>query len=215
MLRILIFLLLSFKALTATANDLQQPYIPSVIPTKEEVLRVKHNDVAISCDNPKNVIIEYSSLACPHCAHYYQNVFPKIKAELINKCKVKYVYRDFPTTRSALKAAGVIRCIATQKNKMNSEEFMRLIQMLFSSQASWAFSNEYEDHLKKLLSISGIPQDKITFCMQNNDILNEVISNSFTSMKALNMSHSPSIFLNGVELKNTSYEFIVESLQKE
>ena len=77
-------------------------YIPSIIPTKEEVLRVKQNDVIIGDPEAKNIMIEYSSLACPHCAEYYRNIFPKIKSELINKSKVRYIYRDFPTTRSAL-----------------------------------------------------------------------------------------------------------------
>jgi protein-disulfide isomerase len=202
-------LLISFSQ--AFANT---PYVPSVVPSKEEVLRVKENDIILGCPEAQNVMIEYSSLSCPHCADYYKNVFPKIKSELINKCKVKYVYRDFPTTRSALKATALVRCVSMDVNqKVNPDEFFRLIQTLFSSQSSWAFSSDYENGLSKILSIVGIPQEKISMCINDNEIATNIVSSSFLSMKSLKMSHSPSLFINGVELQSLDYNNITSALK--
>jgi protein-disulfide isomerase len=204
---ILAFLLVASSAFAA-------PYIPNVVPPKEEVLKIKEDDIIIGCPEAKNVIIEYSSLACPHCAEYFKNVFPKIKSELVNKCKVKYVYRDFPTTKSALKATAVARCISMDGNKkVNSEEFFRLLQTLFSSQVSWAFDNNYEANISKILSLVSVPQERISACMKDNEIATEIISNSFIAMKALKMSHSPSIFINGTEVSSPNYESISKAVQ--
>lgn len=195
-------------------NAFAAPYVPDVVPPKEEVLRLKDSDIIIGCPEAKNTIIEYSSLSCPHCAEYFKNVFPKVKAELVNKCKVKYIYRDFPTTRSALKATAVARCVSMDENKkINPDEFFRILQTLFSSQVSWAFDNNYEANISKILSLVSVPQEKISACMKDNEIATEVISNSFIAMKALKMSHSPSIFINGIEVGSPNYESINKALQ--
>lgn len=193
---------------SVSANEIK-PSTTNIIPSREEVLRIKENDITIGCSEAKHIIIEYSSLACPHCAKYYQEVFPKVKSEIVNKCRAKYVYRDFPTTRSALHGVAVARCISSDSSgTIISEEFFKMIQLLFNSQATWAFTSGYEEQLTKILSITGLSQDKIAKCMANKDLMQEIVSNSFISMKALNMSHSPAIFVDGVELPVTDFESI-------
>ncbi len=213
-----VLIILSFMTICEASSSEDQKkngvYIPSIIPTKEEVLRVKQNDIIIGDPKAKNTLIEYSSLACPHCAEYYRNIFPKINTELINKSKVKYIYRDFPTTRSALRGTALIRCISLDKNgDVNADEFFRLLQTLFNSQSSWAFSNNYEENLGKILGIIGVSQNIISKCMQNNDIATDIVSNSFVAMKALHMLHSPAIFINGVEVLSVDYDNIASIIK--
>lgn len=124
-----------------------------IIPPKEEILRVKEEDIFLGSQEAPNTIIEYSSLACPHCADFYNKNFPKIKQDLINSGKVKYVYRDFPTTGSALYAATTARCLATQDGIVEADTFFRILQLLFKSQASWAFGSDYKKQLQKLLNL--------------------------------------------------------------
>jgi protein-disulfide isomerase len=188
-------------------------YTPTVIPSREEVLKIHNDDIVIGCKDAKHLIIEYSSLSCPHCAHYYQNTFPKIKAEIINKCKAKYVLRDFPTTKSALKGTAVAHCLAKSDNQIDSEQFFTFIQLLFNSQQTWAFSSDYELNLSKILSIAGASQDKITKCMLEKDLMYEIISRSFIDMKALNMTKSPSIFIDGVEIPIATFDTINDAVK--
>lgn len=208
-----LFLLITIFAVnTAKADDKQ--YMSSVVPTKEEILKIKEDDIVIGCEEAKHVIIEYSSLSCPHCAQYYKDVFPKVKSEIINKCKAKYVYRDFPTTRSALKGVAVVHCISTGADgKVNGEEFFKFTQLLFNSQATWAFSDSYEANLSKILGITGISQEKISSCMSNSDLMGEIVAKSFISMKALNMSKSPSIFIDGVEIPVAKFDQINDAVK--
>ena len=184
--------------------------------TKEDILKIQDNDIVIGCENAPNIIFEYSSLGCPHCAEYYKDIFPKIKLKLIDTCKTKYVYRDFPTTRPALKGAALVRCSATDTstNKIDNQKYFELLRMLFSTQMSWAFTNSYEDNLTKILSIAGMPQEKIKNCMQDEDLASEIVNNAFTSMKNLNLSHSPSMFVNGENIGVPSYEKIEKLMDK-
>ena len=203
-----VFLLIAVFALQIAEAD-DKPYTPTVIPPREQILKIQEDDIVIGCRDAKHVIIEYSSLSCPHCAQYYKNIFPKIKSDIINKCKAKYILRDFPTTRSALKGAAVARCLSTlDDGSVNGDEFFKFIQLLFNSQASWAFSDEYEINLSKIFGITGASKDKISDCMANNDLMHEIISKSFIAMKALNMSRSPSIFIDGTEIPIATFDAI-------
>lgn len=200
-----------FALQSAEADD--KPYTPPIIPSREEILKIHEDDIVIGCKDAKHVIIEYSSLSCPHCAQYYNNVFPQIKSEIINKCKAKYILRDFPTTKSALKGVAVARCLSkAEDGHIDGVEFFKFIQLLFNSQQTWAFSNEYEVKLSKIFSITGVSQDKITECIANKDLMYDIVSRSFISMKALNMSRSPSIFVDGVEIPIATFEAINNAL---
>jgi protein-disulfide isomerase len=210
--KFVLLLVAVFALQIAEADD--KPYTPALLPSREEILRIQADDIVLGCKDAKHVIIEYSSLSCPHCAQYYKNVFPRIKSEIINKCKAKYVLRDFPTTKSALKGVAVARCLSKSADgSINGEEFFKFIQLLFNAQATWAFSNEYEANLNKIFSITGIPQDKISVCMANKDLMYEIVSRSFTAMKALNMSRSPSIFVDGVEIPLAKFDPINDAIK--
>lgn len=41
-------------------------------------------------------IVEFSDYQCPYCKRYIDNTFAKIKANYIDKGKLKYITRDFP-----------------------------------------------------------------------------------------------------------------------
>jgi protein-disulfide isomerase len=211
--KLLLSIVLVVMTVCVSANEIK-PNTTSIVPSKEDILLVKENDIIIGCPEAKHLIIEYSSLACPHCAKYYKEVFPRIKSEIINKCRAKYIYRDFPTTRSALQGVAAARCVSSDSSgKINSEEFFRIMQLLFNSQATWAFTSGYKEQIGKILGITGLPQEKISQCMDNRDLMEEIVSNAFISMKALNMSHSPSIFVDGVELPVMDFDSINNAIK--
>lgn len=210
----LLILLCVFNTAYGAESSVDMPHVPSLMPSKEEILRVKDDDITIGCTDAPNVVIEYSSLSCPHCSIYYKDIFPQIKSELIKTCKVKYIYRDFPLTKSALKGVALARCVTMDNHgKIASQEFFNIIQTLFASQDSWAFSSDFEQNLSKILNITGIPQSTIIACNNKKDIAVEVISNAFIAMKVLNIGHSPAIFVNGIEAKTPTFEGIKQMLK--
>jgi protein-disulfide isomerase len=207
MLLILQFLLL-FCSFDAIALD------KDLIPPKKEILRIKELDILLGSEEAPNTIIEYSSLACPHCADYYNQIFPQIKKELINSGKVKYIYRDFPTTRSALYAATTARCLATKDGLVNAETFFRILQLLFKSQNSWAFSGDYKIQLQKLLNLGGFEQERINFCSLGDEEKNQaLVAEAFLAIKSLDIIGSPALFLNDKLLENHDFEAIVKQLK--
>ena len=69
-------------------------------------------DMTLGSPKAKVTVIEYASLACSHCAHFNNEVFPEFKAKYIDTGKVRYVYREFYTPPVEVAAAGALiaRC---------------------------------------------------------------------------------------------------------
>lgn len=62
-------------------------------------------------------IVEFSDFQCPFCKRNFQQTFPQILSEYIEKGKVKYVFRDYPLERihpDAFKAAEAAHCAGEQ-----------------------------------------------------------------------------------------------------
>ena len=61
--------------------------------------------------NAPNILIEYASLSCVHCANFHNKKLPEIKEKLIKTGKLKYIYKDFPLDLPAMLAAMVTNCM--------------------------------------------------------------------------------------------------------
>ena len=109
------------------------------------VSRDLEGDHVMSIGNPSNTIIEYASMTCPHCSDFHNETFPKIKSDLIETGKVKYIFRDFPLDQYAMAGTLIANCVSedryfdvinvllkTQKNgyKMAIKAFFQLLRIL-------------------------------------------------------------------------------------
>ena len=74
------------------------------------LLALTQDDRVLGKPDAPITIIEYASLTCPHCAHFANEVLPKLKQKWIDTGKAKLILRDFPLDEAALRAAMLARC---------------------------------------------------------------------------------------------------------
>src|SRR5512146_2359208 len=65
--------------------------------------------------NAPITVIEYASLTCPHCAHFQKEVFPRVKKELIDTGKIRFIVREFTIGHTSGAAAIINRCAPEDK----------------------------------------------------------------------------------------------------
>jgi protein-disulfide isomerase len=153
-------------------------------------------------------IIEYASLTCPHCAAFAHETLPKIKAEWIDPGKAKLVFRDFPLDGSAVKAAVLARCAPPDK-------FYGFIDVLFSSQESWARNPDPTSGLARIAKLGGMSEDQFHACMTDNALQDKVLASRLTAEKELKVESTPTFFINGTKLTGAlPYEQFDEALKK-
>ena len=60
-------------------------------------------------------VVEFFSLTCSHCGAFHRDTWPRVKAELVEKGRIRMVWRDFPLDQIALRAAAVARAFPAER----------------------------------------------------------------------------------------------------
>lgn len=152
-------------------------------------------------------IVEYASLTCPHCAEFEKDTLPQIKKEWIDTGKAKLVFRDFPLDGSAVKAAVLARCAPP-------ERFYGFVDVLFSSQETWARGGDPTQALARIAKLGGMNDDQFQACMKNDELQNKILASRLTGEKEFHVDSTPTFFINGRKLVGAQpYEKFEEVLK--
>lgn len=163
--------------------------------TKEAVaiLTPKPTDIIVGDNNAILTVVEYSSLSCPHCAHFHETVWPTIEKEFVTTGKVKWVVRHFPLNDPAMKASELVECAG--QNGLKRENF---IKVLFDMQAQWAFDETgYLKDLKQLASVGGVDSAQFDSCMADKSLETKVLTMRQEAADKLHVNSTPSFFVDG------------------
>jgi protein-disulfide isomerase len=159
-------------------------------PSRVDMLKQRPNDILLGSKQAKVLVIEYSSLSCPSCAYFHKKTHSEIKEKYIDTGKIAYIYRDFPLDEAALRASMLARCA-------NSKQFYTYIDVLFAQQNVWAYGGDFLEKLEKIAKLGGIENNGFKACMADKKIEELVLNNRLEAANILNVSATPTIFING------------------
>ncbi|MGE0747828.1 MAG: DsbA family protein [Rhodospirillales bacterium] len=152
-------------------------------------------------------VIEYASMTCPHCAVFHGTVLPKIKSEYVDAGKVRVVFRDFPLDRLALTASVIARCA-------EPERYLSFVDVLFSSQLSWARSENPLDALKKVAALGGVGEAKADACLKDESLFNAVLSQRLGGERTFKINATPALIVNGKPIPGgADYETLKKAIE--
>ena len=160
----------------------------------------KHANI-LGDPNAPNILVEYASLSCVHCANFHNKKLPEIKDKLINTGKLKFIYKDFPLDLPAMLASMVARCY-------EGEQFYSILNSLFINQKKWVEASNNREELFKsfhqILKQHGVTKEKINFCAAENELNKQKWDSILASRlegQELGINSTPSFILNGKKLK--------------
>ncbi|AWD33509.1 putative disulfide isomerase [Candidatus Fokinia solitaria] len=193
-----------------TYSVVNAPVKDNAIVTDSPLLSKMHDDYYIGNLKAKNVMIEYSSLTCPHCAHYHASLFTQILEKYVKTGKMLYIYRPFPLDAQSLDAAALSLCIGHDDYDL----YFRVIDVLYKNQLSWLFG-DYKKKMISILEFNNISKSKIEHCKSSDLFKRRVIKQSFQGKQDLKIEYTPYLILNGAPLKSElSLEMIDKKLIK-
>jgi protein-disulfide isomerase len=106
-------------------------------------------------------IVEYAAPICPHCAHFNEEFFPKLKQNYIDTGKVYYIFRVFPLQSADLAAEAMARCLP-------ANNYFQFIDLLFRNQPKWDPENGVQDvhgGLVQMGRIAGMSAEQVDRCI--------------------------------------------------
>jgi protein-disulfide isomerase len=154
----------------------------------------------LSIGNPdaKVTIKIFSSLTCPHCATFHENIYEKLKEDYIDKGLVKFEHHAFPLDLAALNAEIIIRCDVNTSLNTGNIEFKRLTEM-YKKQKMWAVGSDI-DKINSLIKKIGINFDlsneKMNTCLKNEQIQDKILEQRIEAQQKYKIESTPTIIIN-------------------
>ena len=168
------------------------------------VSRDLEGDHVISVGSPSNTIIEYASMTCPHCSDFHNETFPKIKSDLIDTGKVKYIFRDFPLDQYAMAGTLIANCVT-------EDRYIDVINVLLKTQKKW-IQNGYQG----LLSIAknfGLSISQVEVCLSDEKLIKLIESNMRIATNSFGITGTPSVFVNGKKISSLDYQEMLDEIK--
>lgn len=165
-------------------------------------------DMTLGDKSAPVTIYEYASLTCSHCAEFAKDTFPEVKKNYIDAGKVYYVFRDFPFDPVATAAFMLAHCAGP-------ERYFGFIEVLFSTQAQWAFVDTPMEELKKIAKQGGFSDEKFDACMKDQQVFDHVKAVAQRAAQQFGVRSTPTFFINGEKVEGAiPYKDFDEILKK-
>ena len=159
------------------------------------ILSAQAESKVLSIGNPdaKVTIKVFSSLTCPHCANFHENVYEKLKEEYIDRGLVKFEHHPFPLDLAALNAEIIIRC------QDNNEKKFKLLTEIYKKQTTWAVGsdiNKINELIKKVGINFDLSNEKMDACLKDDRAQDEILEQRIEAQKKYKIESTPTIIIN-------------------
>jgi len=152
-------------------------------------------DMALGQSKAPITIIEYSSLTCPHCADFEENVLPMLQTKYIDTGKMRFVSREFPLDIQAAAASMLARCAANG----DAPKYFEATTMLFKQQGP--LMERTTDTLKAVGGRFGLTAEAVEACVKDQALLDKLTADQQFAFDELKVDATPTFFINGERLR--------------
>ncbi len=134
-------------------------------------------------------IVEYASMTCSHCAAFHHEIYPALKKSYIDTGKAKFILREFPLDPLATAAFMLARELGDKRDAG--------VDLLFSQQKNWAFSEKPLDGLANVLKQAGLGQEKFEAVLKDQALYEKVNKVRDRAAEKFGVNSTPTFFVNG------------------
>lgn len=173
--------------------------------------QVESKILSIGKAEAKVTVKVFSSLTCPHCASFHNEVFNQLKKDFIDKGLVRFEHYAFPLDLAALNAEIIVRC-HVDKNK-NFE----LLEKMYEKQKIWAIGSDINKINKSIRKIGlelDLSNSNMNKCLENDEIQDDILNQRIEAQKKYKIEATPTILINekrySGKIDYTEFKKIVE-----
>lgn len=146
-------------------------------------------EVSLGSTQAPITLIEYGSLTCGNCISFHMQVFPRVKRHYIEAGAVRFIYRHFPTSGSAVHGARAAQCAG--------DKYYEMLDELFSTVADWSQSENRDSIFVKQATSLGLNSKKFLTCISDKKLLDDILNQQHAASIDLGVTGTPTFFING------------------
>ena len=149
------------------------------------------DDMSLGNPKAKIQVIEYASLACPHCGHFNETIFPALKAKYIDTGKVRYTLKEMLTEPVTVAMAGflVARCAGPAK-------YFTVVDQVFRSQPRWTSGN-IKPIFQQIAAANGVDEAHFNACLLDQPRIDAIAGRAKRASEVDGVDSTPTLFING------------------
>jgi protein-disulfide isomerase len=166
-------------------------------------------DMSLGNPNAGVTVIEYASLWCSHCGHFYKTVYPELKKRYIDTGKINFIFREFPLNDRGAVGSMLARCAGRTGGK---DKFFAVVDVLFEQQENWAYVKDPGPPLMALSKQAGFTEQSFKACLNDQKLLDGLEAEQTRASTKFGVNSTPTIFVNGKKLQG---DMDIEALAKE
>jgi len=139
----------------------------------------------------KVTVIECFSLTCTHCAAFAHETLPRVKSELIDTGKIRYVFYDFPLNGLDFVAFQVSRYVPI-------ERYLPFVEALLATQDRWAFARgvDPKEELFKMAALAGMSRATFDKAVADDDLKNWIATQEQAAADRWKVNATPTFIVN-------------------
>jgi len=173
-------------------------------------------EISVGSKDAPVVMINYSSLSCGHCAHFHDDILPKIEEKYIKPGYLRIIFRDYPGDQVSLRAHQLAWCKGEMK-------YLDFIKILYANQDKWLLVDDPVAALKAIALQNGIASKQFDECLKNQELLDQIIAIRLDGQKKYDIKATPTIIINAKiyqkalsldEIDDIMKPLLVSSLEK-
>ncbi|MER5172020.1 DsbA family protein [Thioclava sp. GXIMD2076] len=159
-------------------------------------------DIPIGQADAPVTIIEYASFTCPHCAHWHETSWAKLKKEYIDTGKVRFIMREVYFDKFGLWAGLLAQCGGEMK-------YYAVADMIFDEQKDWIGDGQQATiaaNLRALGLKAGLDKDAIENCLNDQTRARNMVATFQKHAEEDKVDGTPTFFINGKKYSNMAWD---------
>jgi protein-disulfide isomerase len=175
-------------SILAVAAALAVPALAAVVPAPLP------GDMSQGNPKAKIEVIEYASVACPHCAHFNETVLAPFKTKWIDTGKARFTLKEMLTASPTVAMAGflIARCAGPDR-------YFKVVDDIYRSQPQWA-DGKIKPVLQKVAADNGVDEAHFNACLQDQAAIDAVNQRAQRAFQQDGVDSTPTVFINGKKI---------------
>jgi len=171
-------------------TDTSQPPLPT-----EGVYSELESDHVIGAPLAPVTMIIYASVTCPHCASWFNSIWPDIKKHYVDKSQLRVVLREFPTPPSNIAVIGfqIANCAP-------EDQYFEILEHQFAEHKNLMpalIANNAKKFYLEIAKKAGLADEAAMNACLSNPAGIERINKSMLLSRAAGIKSVPSLIIDG------------------
>jgi len=151
-------------------------------------------DMALGNPKAKVEVIEYASVACPHCAHFNETVLAPFKTKWVDTGKARFTLKEMLTASPTVAMAGflIARCAGPDR-------YFKVVDDIYRSQPQWV-DGKIKPVLQKVAADNGVDEAHFNACLQDQAAIDAINQRAQRAFSQDGVDSTPTVFINGKKI---------------